>query len=1076
MNGYPPYPPRPFAPVDDATGMLDMSPGALGFGMPDGQSLDDMVAQNDKANRRRSMPVYRQNQMPPDGQQDPRRLSMLNFGDGSNGTLDDFQFGLATDGSMDGMMRSATFPQGQPAQELQNERTGPSDLAINTQFANATSPFPAMQVSGSAYASPMHPSMSLDMDMASPYPNPMSISLEMNDPALSMMGADMNMFNGTQFASPLMGSPIAQDFVSPMPAPPPPPPEPPMTTMQPPDQFPSRSVSATSDVRPGISTRAGSQEQSTTRSNSRAQSEQQQPTPTSVQNQISPPSYPQQDQKPITQNNQQNNHDVPTDAFSRLKFPWTTPEGRNLHHLQSTSDVPTGGFPSTMHSNPHMNTSFKNAYSSTGFDMLGVLMRVATRPDPQIDIGSVDLSCAFVVCEANLDDMPIVYCSENFERLTGYSKHMILGRNCRFLQAPTGNVEPGLKRTYCDDESVLYMKKMLTERREAQISLINYRRGGQPFMNLLTMIPIAWEPGGETKFFVGFQVDLVEQPGSVTNKNSDGTFRINYQRGMSMPSYIFNDAIKPQPDFGQTISKDEVSTVLATYGSTSDSDVTRRIWDKILLENTDDVIHVLSLKGLFLYLSPSSNRVLEYDPSELVGTSISSVCHPSDIVPVTRELKEMGNGASVNVVFRIRRKESGYMWFEGHGSLHTEQGKGRKCIILVGRERPVYTLSQTIVRASGGIGDNELWSKMSTSGMFLFVSSNVRQLLDRQPEELVGTSIQALMRQESKQSFGRILELARTGRKAEVKHEMINRRGQVLQAFTTIYPGDATEGSKPTFIVGQTRLLKYSRNAHGQRPSMYASKDRASNESGTSILTSHSKASSGHPNTLSGHTGSDTPRTNASETHYHSTENQAATFSGHNALAIGHQDQSLASDDNVFDELKTTRSTSWQYELRQMEKRNRYLAEEVQSLLAAKKKRKRRKGAGHMQKDCANCHTRTTPEWRRGPSGNRDLCNSCGLRWAKQNGRVSPRTPSQQSDKSKKSASPRHNPATSPRALMENNTQGTAPLPNAQRDMRSPAQLNSDSHYAKVARMEASAMDGFGGGIPAKIEEGIEPD
>jgi GATA zinc finger len=33
-------------------------------------------------------------------------------------------------------------------------------------------------------------------------------------------------------------------------------------------------------------------------------------------------------------------------------------------------------------------------------------------------------------------------------------------------------------------------------------------------------------------------------------------------------------------------------------------------------------------------------------------------------------------------------------------------------------------------------------------------------------------------------------------------------------------------------------------------------------------------------------------------------------------------------------------------------------------------------------KDCANCHTRVTPEWRRGPSGRRDLCNNCGLSWA----------------------------------------------------------------------------------------------
>jgi PAS domain S-box-containing protein len=461
----------------------------------------------------------------------------------------------------------------------------------------------------------------------------------------------------------------------------------------------------------------------------------------------------------------------------------------------------------------------------------------------------------------------------------------------------------------------------------------------------------------------------------------DGSYRVNYQRGIALPSYIFNsDVHRPHSEIGQTISKDEVSSVLASYGTPGESDISRRIWDKVLLENTDDVIHVLSLKGLFLYLSPSSNKVLEYDPSELIGTGLSGVCHPSDIVPVTRELKETTNGSSVNVVFRIRRKKSGYMWFEGHGSLHTEQGKGRKCIILVGRKRPVYTLSKSIVRESGGIGDNELWSKMSTSGMFLFVSGNVRQLLDRQPEELVGTSIQALMRPESKQNFGRILELARRGRKAESTHEMINRRGQVLQAFTTIYPGDAVEGEKPTFIVAQTRLLKYTRSAHGQRSSMYKSRENNSGESRGPVAPAQSEKSPAHPSA----TGANTPVSNRTDSQVQPMDTSAGSVGNSNQYPIGHQDQSLASDDNVFDELKTTRSTSWQYELRQMEKRNRYLAEEVQSLLASKKKRKRRKGAGQLQKDCANCHTRTTPEWRRGPSGNRDLCNSCGLRWAKQ--------------------------------------------------------------------------------------------
>lgn len=440
-----------------------------------------------------------------------------------------------------------------------------------------------------------------------------------------------------------------------------------------------------------------------------------------------------------------------------------------------------------------------------------------------------------------------------------------------------------------------------------------------------------------------------------------------------MPRYVLNAPENTQKsDLGQTVPRDDVSTILSTIGS-GESEYAKRMWDKVLLENTDDVVHVLSLKGLFQWVSPSSLRVLEYEPSELIGTALSSVCHPSDIVPVTRELKDTSTGASVNVVFRIRRKNSGYMWFEGHGSLHTEQGKGRKSIIMVGRERPVYSLSKNEILHSDGIGENELWTKMSTSGMFLFVSSNVRQLLDRQPDELVGVSVQTLMRTESKAEFGRILEHARTGKKASVKHEMINRRGQVLSAFTTLYPGDAVEGQKPTFIVAQTKLIKFSRGNQTSRPQIYPKAERSSNDS----------MQSGQTLGVQGQDDSTQTPNSVMSGRYMATDGSAVTYAGQNGLQIGHQDQSLAAEDNLFDELKTTKSSSWQYEIRQLEKRNRLLAEEVQSLIAAKKKRKRRKGAGNQQKDCANCHTRVTPEWRRGPSGQRDLCNSCGLRWAK---------------------------------------------------------------------------------------------
>jgi PAS domain S-box-containing protein len=621
---------------------------------------------------------------------------------------------------------------------------------------------------------------------------------------------------------------------------------------------------------------------------------------------------------------------------------------------------------------------YTGIYSNSGFDMLGALMKVATRKNPEIDIGKVDMSCAFAVCDVTMYDCPIIYVSDIFERLTGYTKHEVVGQNCRFLQSPEGKVQAGARREFVDNDSVYYLRERIAARKEAQRSLINYRKGGQPFMNLLTMIPITGEDDEEIKYYVGFQVDLVEKPTSVEGKSASGLYTVDYSQG-ALPRYVWQppEGLRSAQDGGQTISRDDVSTVLSSINTSTESELTKRMWDRVLLENTDDVVHVLSLKGLFLYLSPSSRHVLEYDSSELIGTALSSVCHPSDIVPVTRELKDTSTGASVNVVFRIRRKKSGYTWFESHGSLCVEQGKGRKCIILVGRERPVYALARHDIETAGGIGESEIWTKLSTSGMFLFVSSNVKSLLDRSPDDLVGTSIQGLMRSESRVEFGRSLERARTGKRVTHKHEILNKRGLVLQAQTVLYPGDASEGQKPTFLVAQTRLLKNSSRSVAPTLLSHAS----SSKSMSSIVHPPSEDSSpiSPASALSAGLGPDTATTRSNAP----TTLGPITQAGGSGLTIGSQDVALASEDNIFDELKTTRCTSWQFELRQMEKQNRLLAEELAALLQSKKKRKRRK-IGSTTRDCANCHTRVTPEWRRGPSGNRDLCNSCGLRWAKQ--------------------------------------------------------------------------------------------
>lgn len=451
-----------------------------------------------------------------------RSMSMMNFGDPNTAAVDDFAFDMSSAAGVDNMMRNNAYSG--PSANMQ-----PADnlTAIKTQFNAVASPFSTMAAPGSNYASPIHATTDLDMSM-SPYPSNMNVPLDMDDSLNSMMQTDMNMFGNNQFNPQMIESPIntnntpinqGNDFIGPLPAPQR---GPNMVvhqnqfsnmqaSSQPHNQhhtqthFRTPSMSNTPDARsaPSLPSRTNSQSQDQSRSSREQSTHRPDSNNANTATLLSLTSL--ENQRPIAQDPTEDLSNEKLDDIKHMKFPWAEPPG---------------GFPSSMHAKPHMQTQFKNAYSSSGFDMLGVLMRVATRPNPQIDIGSVDLSCAFVVCDADMDDIPIVYCSENFERLTGYTRHMILGRNCRFLQSPDGKVEAGIKRNYCDDDSVLYLKNTISAATEAQISLINYRRGGQPFMNLLTMIPISWEPGGKVKFFVGFQVDLVEQPGAMTNRNS----------------------------------------------------------------------------------------------------------------------------------------------------------------------------------------------------------------------------------------------------------------------------------------------------------------------------------------------------------------------------------------------------------------------------------------------------------------------------------------------------------------------------------------------------------------------------
>nr|XP_010927468.1 phototropin-2 isoform X4 [Elaeis guineensis] len=103
------------------------------------------------------------------------------------------------------------------------------------------------------------------------------------------------------------------------------------------------------------------------------------------------------------------------------------------------------------------------------------------------------LKQTFVVSDATKPDCPIMYASAGFFSMTGYSSKEIIGRNCRFLQGPD-----------TDKMEVAKIREAVRTGKSYCGRLLNYKKDGTPFWNLLTVTPIKDDHGKVIKF-IGFK-------------------------------------------------------------------------------------------------------------------------------------------------------------------------------------------------------------------------------------------------------------------------------------------------------------------------------------------------------------------------------------------------------------------------------------------------------------------------------------------------------------------------------------------------------------------------------------------
>lgn len=95
-----------------------------------------------------------------------------------------------------------------------------------------------------------------------------------------------------------------------------------------------------------------------------------------------------------------------------------------------------------------------------------------------------------ILVDARLPNLPFVYVNAAFERLTGYSREEVIGRNGRFLRGVDQD-QPALK----------ILNAALRDQVACTVTLRNYRKDGTLFWNELRISPIYDTDGTVTHFF-----------------------------------------------------------------------------------------------------------------------------------------------------------------------------------------------------------------------------------------------------------------------------------------------------------------------------------------------------------------------------------------------------------------------------------------------------------------------------------------------------------------------------------------------------------------------------------------------
>ena len=359
-------------------------------------------------------------------------------------------------------------------------------------------------------------------------------------------------------------------------------------------------------------------------------------------------------------------------------------------------------------------------------------------------------------------------------------------------------------------------------------------------------------------------------------------------------------------------------------GSTLTEFTKRRNWSQRVLEELKDFLYILTPDRRLLYVSSSVKALTGYESTELVGKFMIEFIHADDSAMFDREFSEsIATGNPLRFFHRFRKADATYTIFESHGHPHfTSDAASYPSNNAASFCRGFFMMARPYPTKNAGLLDSFLEHKIENERL----SRRIADLKREEAEEL----------------------------EAQNRHMYRKQNGH-----ENVTPSESRESETPgsaSYSGGQLSDSPYG----GMPP---PAKPGASNTALTQKNLDEANASS-RPDSIT-----DKMARYEGATHIEGIEMLTGLRYGD-----GERSQGISTGDTSAALIRGDAGIAIPVDKDGMR------ASGAAGSSGGDKKKKLKMADEYV---CTDCGTLDSPEWRKGPSGPKTLCNACGLRWAK---------------------------------------------------------------------------------------------